>query len=106
VVISERDETTFSLWYRQSLGERPDVVVVDRRLLFYAWYQGNLLRRYPDLDPAALKPGRLTMLKRPIYTLVDPSGAETLPLVAVDPLSTTNPYSLHPTPQAIKINVY
>jgi hypothetical protein len=76
VVVSERDETTFSLWYRQALGERNDVVVVDSRLLFRDWYQGNLARRYPDLNPAAVRPGGLTALERPVYLLVGPPGEE------------------------------
>ncbi|MCB9108674.1 MAG: DUF2723 domain-containing protein [Anaerolineales bacterium] len=49
VVLSEQDETTFSLWYQQALGRRPDVVVVDTRLLQFDWYQRQLILRYPDL---------------------------------------------------------
>jgi hypothetical protein len=33
LVVSKHDETTFTLWYRQAVGERPGIVVVDRRLL-------------------------------------------------------------------------
>jgi hypothetical protein len=76
LVVSERDETTFSLWYRQALGERPDVVVVDNRLLAQDWYQHHLIRRYPDLSPAAVKPGGLTALARPVYILEGPPGEE------------------------------
>jgi hypothetical protein len=86
LLISERDETTFSLWYRQALGERPDVVVVDKRLLFYDWYQRNLLQRHPDLSPTSVKPGQLINLDRPIYVLAGPPGAEVAqPLITIDP---------------------
>lgn len=78
LVVSERDATTFALWYRQALGERADLVVVDSRLLFQAWFRGNLVQRYPDLDPAAVRPGGLTALRRPVYLLVGPPGEETL----------------------------
>ncbi|MDQ3809506.1 MAG: DUF2723 domain-containing protein [Chloroflexota bacterium] len=78
VVVSDRDETTFSLWYRQALGDRPDVVVVDSRLLFRDWYRHNLVERYPDLDPAAVRPGGLTALNRPVYALVGAPGRNEL----------------------------
>jgi hypothetical protein len=70
LVVSEHDETTFALWYRQAAGERPDVVVIDGRLLTRDWYRAQLVRRYPDLDPAAVRPGGLTALGRPVYTLI------------------------------------
>ena len=50
VVISRQDETTFSLWYRQALGERPDVIVVDKRLLAFDWYTTQLELRHPALN--------------------------------------------------------
>ncbi|MCB9079528.1 MAG: DUF2723 domain-containing protein [Anaerolineaceae bacterium] len=49
VILSGQDETTFSLWYQQALGRRPDVVVVDTRLLQFDWYQHHLRNRYSDL---------------------------------------------------------
>lgn len=78
LVVSERDESTFSLWYYQAVGRRPDVVVVDGRLLFRDWYREQLLARYPDLDPAALRPGALTALDRPIFVLDGDPGEEIL----------------------------
>lgn len=51
LVLSSRDEHTFSLDYSQQvLGRRPDVVVVDVRLLKWDWYRENLRRRFPDLS--------------------------------------------------------
>lgn len=49
ILLSLADETTFALWYVQALGQRPDVMVVDQRLLQYEWYREQLGRRYPDL---------------------------------------------------------
>jgi hypothetical protein len=69
LVVSEHDETTFALWYRQAGGERPDVVVVDGRLLTRDWYRSQLVHRHADLDPAAVRPGGLTALARPVFTL-------------------------------------
>lgn len=44
---TRRDEETFALWYAQQvLGVRPDVVVVDVRLLPFPWYQDSLRRQY------------------------------------------------------------
>lgn len=49
IILSGRDDTTFSLWYRQALGDRPDVVVVDTRLLYFDWYRQHLEYHYSDL---------------------------------------------------------
>ncbi|MCB0190480.1 MAG: DUF2723 domain-containing protein [Anaerolineae bacterium] len=49
IVLSDQDDTTFSLWYRQALGQRPDVVVVDERLIYFDWYRDHLSHYYPDL---------------------------------------------------------
>jgi hypothetical protein len=65
IVVSNRDETTFSLWYRQALGERPDVVVIDKRLLAYEWYRHHLEQRHPNLD---LSNG-LSSPPQPVYLL-------------------------------------
>lgn len=74
IVVTERDEYTFALWYDQSLGQRLDVVVIDSRLLFYDWYQAHLIHHYPDLNPAAVRPGGLTALERPLYHLTGELG--------------------------------
>lgn len=48
VLVTERDEETFALWYTQIVeGLRPDVAVIDRRLLGFDWYRGQIERRYP-----------------------------------------------------------
>ncbi len=70
IVVTERDEYTFSLWYYQSLGQRLDVVVIDSRLLSYEWYRAHLIHHYPDLNPAAVRLGGLTALERPLYQLI------------------------------------
>jgi hypothetical protein len=78
LILSGRDETTFSLWYHQALGERPDLVVLDERLLGVGWYQADLVRRYPDLAPTSLRRDTLTTLGRPAYQVVGPPGEERL----------------------------
>jgi hypothetical protein len=50
VVRTQDDGQTFALWYLQLVrGERPDVAIVDDRLLRFDWYRRQLLRRYPQL---------------------------------------------------------
>lgn len=83
ILISERDETTFSLWYRQVLGERPDVVVVDRRLLAYDWYQRQLLQHHPDLDFQAITLAEFMAQSRPVYVLTGLPGQEEVQPVSV-----------------------
>jgi len=83
LLISERDETTFSLWYRQALGERSDVVVVDRRLLAYDWYQRHLIQHYPDLDSKAIGSDGFMAQSRPVYVLEGLPGKEEIHPVAV-----------------------
>jgi hypothetical protein len=52
VLRTNRDEDTFVLWYLHiAEGVRPDVYVVDDRLLALAWYRGQLAR----LDPRLLE---------------------------------------------------
>jgi hypothetical protein len=47
---TESDEQAFALWYVQVVhGMRPDVAVVDDRLLVHDWYRRQLARRYPAL---------------------------------------------------------
>jgi hypothetical protein len=83
LLISEHDETTFSLWYRQALGERPDVVVIDRRLLAYDWYQRQLLHHHPNLDLKAITLGGFMAQSRPVYVLEGLPGQEEIHPVAV-----------------------
>ncbi len=50
LVFTREDRNTFSLWYVQYVeGYRPDVAIVDARLLSWPWYRRNLARTYPDL---------------------------------------------------------
>jgi hypothetical protein len=50
LLITARDQETFSLWYLQYVaGVRPDVAIVDRDLLHYDWYRTALRGRYPRL---------------------------------------------------------
>ena len=55
IVISSGDRQAFSLWYVHSaLGHRPDVIVVERRLLAFVWYRDDLAVRYPELASVAV----------------------------------------------------
>lgn len=50
ILLSNVDEQTFPLWYLQVVdGRRSDVVLVDVRLLEWAWYRRQLPARYPGL---------------------------------------------------------
>lgn len=57
IIMSDDDRYTFTLWYFiHVLGERPDVIVLDARLLRWEWYRDNLDAFYPDLHAQALDP--------------------------------------------------
>jgi hypothetical protein len=50
-IFTDTDGQTFSLWfYQYGLGMRPDVRIISKGLLQYAWYQENLLRLYPGIN--------------------------------------------------------
>ncbi len=50
ILLTNLDEQTFPLWYLQVVdGRRPDVALVDVRLLEWAWYRRQLPARYPGL---------------------------------------------------------
>jgi hypothetical protein len=50
VLLSGEDRSTFTLWYGLYVQKkRPDLAVVDTRLLYYDWYRQTLKTRYPDL---------------------------------------------------------
>jgi hypothetical protein len=56
ILVSQRDDHTFALWYYQhAMGERPDVAVVDSALLGYDWHAAQLLRN----DDIPLQAGQL-----------------------------------------------
>ncbi len=50
ILISREDGTTFSLWYTQHVeGRRPDVRIIDNRVITAPWYRHRLPREYPGL---------------------------------------------------------
>lgn len=50
ILLTAADEYTFPLWYLQAVdGARPDVALVDARLLEWGWYREQLPARYPGL---------------------------------------------------------
>jgi len=50
VLLTSRDDHTLTLWYAHFvLHQRPDVVVVDTRLVAYPWHQSDLQRARPEL---------------------------------------------------------
>ncbi len=45
VLLTDTDRTTFALWYAHfALGKRPDVSVIDTRLVAFAWHRTDLHR--------------------------------------------------------------
>lgn len=51
LVFTSEDESTFTLWYFQFvLQARPDLAVLDKRLLSYDWYRNMLRSAYPSLS--------------------------------------------------------
>jgi hypothetical protein len=82
VVVTNHDQTTFSLWYvQQVLGERPDNVIIDERLVGWPWYRLSLARYYPDLGLSGPSPQSEQRLmrgdvpNRPIYITTTPDFA-------------------------------
>jgi hypothetical protein len=74
LILVDDDRHTFALWYaRYALGQRPDVAIVNVRLLHYDWYQASLAKAHPDLERAS----RLESLiqrnigRHPVYALGD-----------------------------------
>lgn len=49
IVISEGDAVSGPLWYLQSMGQRPDIILVDANALTLDWYVENMHKRYPDI---------------------------------------------------------
>lgn len=51
IIMTSNDRDSFALWYHHlGLGERPDIILVAKPLLPYAWYQNNLRTYYPTLQ--------------------------------------------------------
>lgn len=77
ILLTDGDESTFSLWYLQSVeGRRPDVIIVDRNLLGFRWYRARLRRHDPAL--AGLEEYDLEQFRqantRPICEVTRPRG--------------------------------
>ncbi len=50
IVIADTDPHTFTLWYfSYVIGERPDVVVLNKTLLEYPWYRDNVRQLHPQV---------------------------------------------------------
>ena len=89
VLLSQEDVSTFALWYFQyGLGQRQDVVVIDRDLLGYEWYVAQLARRLHVSPPLeALQSGEMEKLERASEILDRPVCQVDLPteLSCVEP---------------------
>jgi hypothetical protein len=96
LLITAQDEQLFALWYYGSVGSwRPDVVVVDARLLRWPWYWDQLRRRHPKVANGELPTGvdvvpaivRAALQDNPVYmTYVDGSLLSAFELEAVGSL--------------------
>lgn len=55
ILITNQDTATFALWYVQYVQNyRPEIAIIESRLLDTPWYRNNLARLYPELKlPAA-----------------------------------------------------
>jgi hypothetical protein len=61
LVVTRRDSPTFSLWYAvYTQNQRPDVVVVNGRMLGYLWYREQVRDGYPDINVPYATSGALT----------------------------------------------
>ncbi len=88
ILVSRADNTTFALWYGQHVQNlRPDIAIVEMRLLGRDWYRQNLIRIYPDLK---LPENNLDEL-----SLLNPAR----PLIFIDSLVSTNSQSVSPNSQ-------
>ncbi len=81
VILSNQTRQTFALWYAQAVSHRrPDLVVLDVRMLAWDWYRETLIRFYPDQPftpellslPAPQLITRLTSGASPIFAAYDP----------------------------------
>jgi hypothetical protein len=52
VILSDDEKETFALWYAvYAEGRRPDVWIIDVRMVQWRWYVNNLEQLYPELEP-------------------------------------------------------
>jgi len=92
ILLTEGDESTFTLWYLQSVeNERPDLTIVDRHLLGFSWYRERLQEQ--DASLAALATYDLAQFiranERPICNvkLADASGNHLANAVSCNPMA-------------------
>jgi hypothetical protein len=74
LILVDDDRHTFALWYaRYALGQRPDVAIVNVRLLRYDWYQASLAETYPDLVRARQVESLIqhNIERHPVYAVGD-----------------------------------
>jgi len=98
LLLTGQDEETFPLWYAQVVeGIRPDVAVVDVRLLEWPWYRRQLLLRNAGLLlPAGAEEGWLKAL------LQANAGR---PIRALSPLPLPEGYSWEPEGAAFRLRL-
>ncbi|HEX2910544.1 MAG TPA: DUF2723 domain-containing protein [Chloroflexia bacterium] len=74
ILVTNSDAATFALWYGSYVEKRrPDVAVIESRLLNQAWYRRNLARLYPDLNIVANSPDlSATNPGHPVRFIPDP----------------------------------
>ncbi len=54
IVLTDDDDSTFALWYAQTITRsRPDVMILDTRLIEWRWYRATIARFYTALVPDA-----------------------------------------------------
>lgn len=85
VVLTDLDRQTFPLWYAQHIeGQRPDLAIIDRRLLRLDWYTAQLRATYPRIpadQPVAAWVDAQQRAGRPVASSsLLPPAAETVTL--------------------------
>jgi hypothetical protein len=83
IIITENDGQTFALWYHRHVARlRPDLIIIDRRLAGYPWYEAMLRAQgsmplLPEYDPQAAWGDRLAQLNpERAVCLVDRASAQ------------------------------
>lgn len=83
IVLTNQDSATFAMWYVQYVQRyRPEIIVIETRLLGTGWYRANLARLYPGLQLSAN--GDSNSLRgdnpdRKVIQLVAPANQTNLP---------------------------
>ncbi|MFQ5577253.1 MAG: hypothetical protein ACE5G8_09740, partial [Anaerolineae bacterium] len=75
ILLTGDERHTFTLWYaRFVLRRRPDVAIIDTRLLAYPWHRADLGRAYPDLTDLDALPGIIQQgrpYRRPLCPVIE-----------------------------------